>query len=230
MSSRWKLSAAIAAALSLQAQSGPYYVAFLRPYAQRKAMSGSQTRRMQSEHEANMRQLADDGDLVASGPCDDTPTTISGLFILKVDSLREAREIAVHDPTVLKRRNTVDVYAWHGPEGIGDQYVKLHQANPDAPDNMQPHPLGLFYRGSAWANGDPVLAAHERYIEQLRKDGKLGAAGDIDTPDDLYGLVFFKVMSVEDAQLLLSRDPAVRARVLRVEWHRWLTADHVLPW
>lgn len=230
MSLRWKMLAAVAAALSLQAQNGPYYIAFLRPYAQRKAMSNSQSRKLQSEHLANIRQMADDGDLVASGPCDDTPTTISGLFILKVDSIHEAREIAVHDPMVQKRRSTVDVYAWHGPPGIGEEYNKLHQANPDAPDNTQPYPLGMFYKGSAWANNDPVLAAHQRFIEQLHKDGRLGAAGDIDTPDDLFGLVIFKPMSMEDAQVMLSRDPAIRARVLRVEWHRWLSADHVLPW
>ena len=230
MSFRWKMLAVVAAALSLQAQNGPYYIAFLRPYPERKSISAGAERKLQNEHLANIRQMADDGDLVASGPCDDTPTTISGLFVLKVDSIHEAREIAVHDPFVLKRRDTVDVYAWNGPPGIGDAYKKIHDANPDEEDRLLPHPLGMFYKGSAWANNDPVLKAHASFIEQLRKDGRLGAAGDIDTPDDLYGLVIFKPMSVEDAQILLSRDPALRARVLRVEWHRWLSADHVLPW
>ncbi len=220
----------VLAAFTLQAQTGSYYVAFLRPDPTRKAVSKSEARRLQSARESNLRQLEQDGDLVASGPFDDTPTTISAVMILKVDSLREARQIAVHDPTVLKRRNTVDVYAWQGPPGIGDEYVRLHQQDPNMPENTQFHPLGMLYHGSAWASKDPVLAAHERYIEQLRQQGKLGAAGNVDTPDELAGLVIFKAIPMEEAQLLLGQDPAVRARVLRVEWHRWLAADHVLPW
>ncbi len=220
----------VLAALTLQAQSAPYFVVFLRPDPTRKALSASASRRVQSEHTSNLRQLEQDGDLAADGPFDDNPTTISGIFILKVDSLHEARQIAVHDPMVLKRRNTVDVYEWNGPPGIGDEYVRIHNQNPDAPDNQKLHPLGMLYRGSAWAPRDPVLAAHDRYIEQLRKEGKLGAAGDVKTPDELTGLVIFKAIPLEEAQLLMSQDPAVRARVLRVEWHRWLAADHVLPW
>lgn len=229
---RMKLTALLVllASLSLQAQSARYYVAFLRPDPKRKALSPTENRRIQNSHMINIRELWQAGDLVASGPCDDSPTTISGVFIFKVPSLRVAQQIAVHDPTVLKHRDTADVHAWQGPPGIGDEYTKLHRADPDTPDKMQVHPLGVLYHGTAWGPGDPTLVAHESYIEQLRAQGRLGAAGGIEAPDELVGLAIFKAVPMEDAQLWLSRDPAVRARVLRVEWHRWLTADHVLPW
>jgi uncharacterized protein YciI len=236
MSLNWKLLAAVVAALSLQGQDPEakpprYYLVLLRPDPGRKVLSKGDSKRLQSAHMANIRQLANDGDLVAAGPCDDEPTTISGLFILPdVGTLREARQIAVHDPTVLKRRNTVEVYAWLGPPGIGDEYNKLHKADPDLPENMQLHPLALLYRGTAWAPNDRLLAAHEQYIQELKQQGKLGAAGPTETPDDLAGVVIFKAISMADAQVYLSKDPAVRARVLRIDWHRWLAADHVLPW
>jgi uncharacterized protein YciI len=231
MSLKWKLLAVVAAALSLQAENVRYYVALLLPEPGRKVLSKSENRRIQSAHLANIRQLANDGDLLAAGPCDDEPTTISGLFIFTdVGSIREARQIAVHDPTVLKHRNTVAVYAWMGPPGIGEEYTKLHKADPDLPENTQLHPLALLYRGTAWAPNDRLLPAHEQYMQQLREQGKLGAAGPTETPDDLAGIVIFKTMPMEEAQLYMSKDPAIRARVLRINWHRWLAADHVMPW
>ena len=118
----------------------------------------------------------------------------------------------------------------HIAPGIGAEYARLQKADPDMPDNMQLHPLAMLYRGSAWAPNDRVLAEHDRYIEQLRQQGKLGAAGPTETPDDVTGMVIFRPIPMEEAQLLMSKDPAVRQRVLRVDWHRWLCADHVLPW
>jgi uncharacterized protein YciI len=227
---RFGLLSILLAALFLQAQTARYYVVFLRPDPARKALSKKDGERIQSMHMANLRGLAHDEVLAASGPCDDTPTTISALFILKVDSIREAQQIAVHDPTVLKHRAKADVHAWQGPAGIGDEYTRLLKADPDTPENARVHPLGVLYHATAWGPGDPTLAAHETYIQQLRKQGALGAAGDVEAPDEVVGLVLFKAISMEDAQLFMSRDPAVRARVLRVEWHRWVIADHVLPW
>jgi hypothetical protein len=43
-------------------------------------------------------------------------------------------------------------------------------------------------------------------------------------------VVIFKPTSVEEAQRLLEEDPAVKASVLRVEYHHWRSSDHVLPW
>jgi hypothetical protein len=71
-------------------------------------------------------------------------------------------------------------------------------------------------------------AAHERYVNQLREQSKLRAAGGIGAPDDLLGLVIFRAMSMEEGQRLL--DDAIQAAVLRVEYHHWWSSDRVLPW
>jgi uncharacterized protein YciI len=227
------------AALSLHAQpnaagntTARYYVVFLRPDPARKPLAKEDGERIQAAHMANIHKMANDGVLIAAGPFDDKPTTISGIFVFKSDSLQTAQTIAAQDPTVVEHRNTVDVHAWEGPPGIGVEYFRLHALDPKTPENMQVHPLCLVYRGSAWEDKqrDSLVEAHVRYINSLKEQGKLGAAGRIDAPDDLLGLVIFKPTSFEEAQRLLEEDPAVKAGVLRVEYHHWWSSDHVLPW
>jgi uncharacterized protein YciI len=93
---------------------------------------------------------------------------------------------------------------------------------------MQSHPLGLLYRGATW--DEQLLTAHQRYIDRLRTLGKLGAAGAVEAPDDLLGIVIFKPIPRVEAQHLLRDDPAVQAGVLRVDFHAWWSSDHVLHW
>lgn len=222
--------------LSAQTQTAEttrYYIVFLRPDPARKVLTQAELDLVQTAHMANIHKMANDGVLVSAGPFDDTPHTISGIFVFKVDSLATAQAIAAKDPTVLKHRNTVDVHAWDGPAGIGDEYFRLHRLDPKTPENMQVHPFCIFLRGDSWESypqRDELLLRHERYVEQLRRQGRLGAAGGIEPPDDLLGLVIFRPVSSEEAQQLMGDDPAVKAGVLKVEYHRWWSSDHVLPW
>ncbi len=232
------LLAAVLAGLCLQAQTptptARYYVVFLRPDPARKPLEKAEGARIQAAHMANIHKMADDGVLIAAGPFDDKPATISGIFVFHCESLQVAQAIAARDPTVVEHRNTVDVHAWDGPLGIGVEYFRLHKADPATPENMQVHPLGMLYRGTAWdekgSTREGLLAEHERYVGQLREKGKLGAAGAVKGPDELLGLVMFNPIAFEDAQGLLNKDPAVQAGVLRVEYHHWWSSDHVLPW
>ncbi len=173
--------------LLAQSQAAPnattrYYVVFLRPDPARKTLAKEDAERLQAAHMANIHKMASDGVLISAGPFDDTPTTISGIFVFKVDSLDLAIAIAAKDPTVVEHRNTVDVHAWNGPAGIGDEYVRLHRLDPATPENMQNHPLCMLSRGPVWgrmdADRDSILQAHARYIDQLKVVGKLGAQGE----------------------------------------------------
>jgi len=235
------LLSVLLAALSLHAQqngapatTNPYYVVFLRPNPARKPLSKADGERIQAAHMANIHKMADDGVLIAAGPFDDTPVTISGTFLFKVSSLESAQTIAAQDPTVVEGRNTVDVHVWLGPPAIGAEYFRQHKLDPKTPENMQAHPFCMLYRGTGWEEKpgmrDGLLTAHRRYVDQLRQQGKLGAAGETEAPDDLQGLVIFKPIALEEAQRLMNNDPAVQAGVLRVEYHQWWSADHVLPW
>ena len=211
-----------------------YYLVFLRPAADRKALPPVEMERIQTAHMANIRSMAERGVLVAAGPFGDTPPTISGVFVFRTGSLEEARRIASADPTVVEHRNIADVHAWMGPPGIGDEYVRLHKQDPKTPENMQVHPLCLMYRGAEWESmgdrRDAVMAEHRKYMMQLRDQGKLSAGGPMEQPGDLVGLVIYRPIALEEAQRLEEADPAVKEGVLRPEFHRWWSSDHVLPW
>jgi uncharacterized protein YciI len=211
-----------------------YYVVFLRPDPARKPLAKVDGERIMTAHMANIHRMADAGILVAAGPFEDTPTTISGVFVLRAASIEEARRIAAADPTVVEHRNTVDVHPWRGPAGIGVEYARLHKEHPETPENMGVHPLCLIYRGSAWEqkSGDraSALAAHTDHLSRLRTEGHLAAAGEVDDETGLLALVVFKRIPIEDARRLIEEDPAVQSGLLRPEYHRWWSADHVLPW
>ncbi len=213
-----------------------YYLVCLRPDPARTALPKDEGERMQAAHMANIQKMADDGVLVAAGPFDDTPVTISGIFVMKAASLGQAKAIAEGDPTVVGHRNLVDTFAWHGPPEIGTEYFRLHKSNPSTPENMQTRPFLMLYHGVAWAKlaakRASLLAAHEQFIEGLRKTGRLAAAGSVDDGgvQELAGIVVFRPGARAEAEAALIDDPAVKAGLLRVEPHMWWCADHVLPW
>ena len=208
---------------------GIYYLVFLRPDPARKPISKEEGERIQAAHMANIMASAERGVLVAAGPFDDKPTTISGIFVFRAPSLAEARRMAMEDPTVVEHRNLVDVHAWQGPAGIGDEYFRLHKEKPDTPEGMGVQPLFLVRRGPARAERDRVWAAHLEYVEKLRLGGKVAMAGATVDDDALAGMVVFERMPDDEAQRLMAEDPAVKAKVLETEFHRWWCAEHVFP-
>ena len=206
------------------------YVVFLRPDPGRKPLTLEERQSIQDAHMANIRRMADDGVLVAAGPMEDQPVTISGIFVFKAPSLAEARRIAALDPTVVHGRNTVDVHPWLGPAGIGEAYFKWKKRNPDAKDEMASHALCLVLRGPAWAGGAHPDEEHERFVASLRAAGALAAAGPVQDDPDLLGIIVFKNSSADEARRAAEQDPAVRAGRIVIEYHVWWTADRVLPW
>jgi uncharacterized protein YciI len=206
-----------------------YQIVFLHPDPARKALSNEEGERIQAAHMANIHSMAERGVLVAAGPFDDKPATISGLFLFRTPSFEEAQGIADLDPTVVAHRNRVEVHDWHGPKGIGDEYFRLHKQNPDTPEGMGVQPLFLLYRGTAWSGSGPALADHNAYLERLRREGKIAMAGRTEGEDVLSEVVVFHRIGDEEAQRLMAADPAVQANVLSPEYHRWFCAEHVIP-
>jgi uncharacterized protein YciI len=212
-----------------------YYVVFLRPDPARKPLAKEEGERIQNAHMANIFKMADDGYLAAAGPFENDPPPISGVFVMKAKSIDDARRIAGEDPTVREHRNTIDVHAWRAPAGIGDEYFRLHKEHPETPENMGAHPILLLTRGQAWNNTAAkdrvvMLAEHQHYVDELRRAGKLSAAGPVEGDAVMIGIVVFHRIPPEEARHLIDDDPAVKAGVLSAEAHRWWSSDHVLPW
>ncbi|HMD62027.1 MAG TPA: YciI family protein [Opitutaceae bacterium] len=207
-----------------------YFLVFLRPDPGRKHIEPAEGERIQAAHMANIKKMADEGILVAAGPMEDRPTTISGIFVFKAPSLAEARSIAGKDPTVTEKRNTVDVHPWLGPKGIGAAYSQWKKEHPGAEDAMAAHVLCILRRGPAWTGGPRAGDEHAAFVDSLRRSGLLAAAGVIDGDPDLCAICVFKTDLVDEAKRAIEKDPAVGAGRMAAEFHRWWTADRVLPW
>jgi uncharacterized protein YciI len=75
------------------------------------------TEAIQKAHIDNINRLAAMKKLVVAGPFGDDGT-LRGIFVFKVNSLEEARELANTDPAVKAGRLALKIYPWTVPEGI----------------------------------------------------------------------------------------------------------------
>ncbi|MDD5370417.1 MAG: YciI family protein [Anaerolineaceae bacterium] len=72
---------------------------------------------LQEDHMAFIRALGASGELVLAGPFLDDGA-IRGIYLLKAESLEDARQIAQMDPSVRAGRLLVDIHPWMVPEGV----------------------------------------------------------------------------------------------------------------
>lgn len=205
-----------------------YHIVFLKRDPARKAIGKEEGDRIQAAHMANIHALAERGVLVAAGPFDDTPPVISGVFFFTTRTLEEARGVAAADPTVAEHRNTVNVLAWRGPAGIGEEYMRLHKEQPGAPEGMGVHPFAILRR--AGKGPDPALMTQSAdYWTGMRNRGKVLAAGEVEGDNSAVAIVIFNRITDGEAASLAANDPAVRASGVTAEAHRWWCAAHVFP-
>lgn len=94
-----------------------YYVGFL--YRGPKWTPGvtPEVQRLQEEHMANIRRLADSGKLLLAGPFTDGGD-LRGMFVFKVDSMEEAQALADGDSAVKAGRLRVELHPWYSAKGI----------------------------------------------------------------------------------------------------------------
>ena len=60
--------------------------------------------------------------------------------------------------------------------------------------------------------------------------GIVASAGGFEGDPELYSACVFKTSFADETRRAMEQDPAVRSGRLAVEFHRWWTADRVLPW
>lgn len=93
------------------------YLAFLVRGEKWTPEKTPQTEEIQKGHMANINRLAEMKKLVVAGPFGDNGT-LRGIFVFRVNSLEEARELAASDPAVQAGRLALQIHPWVVPEGI----------------------------------------------------------------------------------------------------------------
>ena len=69
-----------------------------------------------------------------------------------------------------------------------------------------------------------IQIAHLNNIQKMANEGKLAIAGPFLDNTELRGIFILNVESIEEAEKLVSEDPAVKAGRLTYEIHPWMSA------
>jgi uncharacterized protein YciI len=93
------------------------YIGFLSRGQKWTLEKTPETEQLQKAHMANINRLAETKKLVVAGPFGDNGQ-LRGIFVFRVASLEEAKELAATDPSVQAGRLSIDVHPWLVPEGI----------------------------------------------------------------------------------------------------------------
>ncbi|HYW69563.1 MAG TPA: YciI family protein, partial [Pyrinomonadaceae bacterium] len=72
---------------------------------------------LQKAHLANIMRLAETKKLVMAGPFGDDGD-LRGIFVFRVDSLKEAQDLAATDPMIKIDRLKIDLHPWQIPDGV----------------------------------------------------------------------------------------------------------------
>ena len=93
------------------------YLAFLTRGDKWTAEKTPATEEIQKGHMANINRLAEMKKLIAAGPFGDNGR-LRGIFVFRVDSLEEAKNLTATDPAIQAGRLAMDIHPWMIPEGI----------------------------------------------------------------------------------------------------------------
>lgn len=69
-----------------------------------------------------------------------------------------------------------------------------------------------------------IQQAHLNHMAELARQKKICIAGPFGDDGDIRGIVIYNVKSLEEAEELTSKDPAVKAGRLTIEIHPWWAA------
>jgi uncharacterized protein len=93
------------------------YLGFLTRGAKWTPEQTPATEELQKAHMANIQRLAAMKKLVVAGPFGDNGN-LRGIFVFRVASLDEAKQLSATDPAVQAGRLVVDVHPWMVPAGV----------------------------------------------------------------------------------------------------------------
>jgi uncharacterized protein len=200
-----------------------FFFVLLKHPASAPQISKEDGDKLQEAHMANIRRLHEEHKLVIAGPFMDDGV-LRGIFVMKADSLDQAKEWANSDPAIKAGRLSAEV---HGPWMIRPQGI--HET--DTPNTLEKYSLLLVHQGDKWDPKSPVpqdvLQQHLSYLMGLMQQGKLALAGPFHDDGELKGIFIYSV-PMDEAVKLEGEDPMVKNGFFKIEGHPWATAKGVL--
>lgn len=107
------------------------------------------------------------------------------------------------------------------PEGY--QYFEM--AYGDSTIVMRQYFIAFLKRGPERSQSDEeaqqIQAAHLTHLANLYQMGKTSATGPFGDDGDIRGVIVFNTATLEEAQELAAKDPAVKAGRLIIDIHPW---------
>jgi uncharacterized protein YciI len=202
-----------------------FFLVLLTRPANSHQLSKNAADKLQEEHIANIRKLAEEHKLVIAGPFMDD-TVLRGIFVFQSDSEKQAQEWANSDPAVKAGRLAVEV---HGPWRIDADAIHL----PSSPEGMQQYTLVLMKRTAKWkvdaVGFNFVVKEYPAFVQEMTARGYVAISGliPLNVPGELRAVTIFRV-GPEQTAALLKDDPNVRRGLLSPEIHPWATGAGVL--
>lgn len=95
------------------------YLGFLKKGPNRKEGDDKmpEVQELQKAHLANIGRLAETKKLVMAGPFGDNGD-LRGIFVFRVDSMKEAQDLAATDPMIKIDRLKIELHPWQVPTGV----------------------------------------------------------------------------------------------------------------
>jgi len=200
-----------------------FFFVLLKHPASAPQISKEDGDKLQEAHMANIRKLYQEHKLVIAGPFMDDGV-LRGIFVMKADSLDQAKEWANSDPAIKAGRLSAEV---RGPWMIRPQGI--HETA--TPNTLEKYSLLLVHQGEKWDPKSPVpqdlLKQHLSYLTGLMQQGKLALAGPFHDDGELKGIFIYSV-PMDEAMKLEAEDPMVKNGFFKIEGHPWATAKGVL--
>jgi uncharacterized protein YciI len=200
-----------------------FFFVLLKHPASAPQISKEDGDKLQEAHMANIRRLHEEHKLMIAGPFMDDGV-LRGIFVMKADSLDQAKEWANSDPAIKAGRLSAEV---HGPWMVRPQGI--HET--DTPNTLEKYSLLLVHQGDKWDPKSPVpqdvLKQHLSYLMGLMQQGKLALAGPFRDDGELKGIFIYSV-PMDEAVKLEGEDPMVKNGFFKIEGHPWATAKGVL--
>ena len=97
-----------------------YYMVFLRRGPTWTAAATPEAIKVGQDHRANINRLTKEGLMVVAGPFEGTSgdRALTGIFILRVDSMEAAKTTVDTDPAVKAGRFVYEIVPWWGPASL----------------------------------------------------------------------------------------------------------------